>query len=80
MVGGGQSGLTAAARLAEDPNLAVAVVEAGSFYEIDTGNKTQVPFYENYFNEAPLTIDWGQYTTPQPVGSSELDRCIRPRC
>lgn len=38
VVGGGTAGLTIAARLAEDENTSVAVVEAGGFYQIDNGN------------------------------------------
>jgi len=60
--------LTVAERLAEDPKNSVAVVEAGSFYEISgDGNKTQIPAYEALYNSVLPTIDWGQFTTPQPV-------------
>lgn len=38
VVGGGTGGLAIAARLAEDKNISVAVVEAGGFYQIDNGN------------------------------------------
>lgn len=38
VAGGGTAGLTIAARLAEDENTSVAVVEAGGFYQIDNGN------------------------------------------
>jgi choline dehydrogenase-like flavoprotein len=42
IVGGGTGGLTIAARLAEDKNASVAVIEAGGFYQIDTGNGRSV--------------------------------------
>lgn len=46
VVGGGTAGNTIAARLAMDPaNYSVAVIQAGSFYEIMNGNLTQIPGY-----------------------------------
>jgi choline dehydrogenase-like flavoprotein len=42
IVGGGIGGLTIAARLAEDKNASVAVIEAGGFYQIDNGNGRSV--------------------------------------
>lgn len=38
VVGGGTAGLTIAARLAEDKDVSVAVVEAGGFYQVENGN------------------------------------------
>ena len=38
IVGGGTGGLAIAARLAEENNASVAVVEAGGFYQMDNGN------------------------------------------
>lgn len=72
MVGGGTAGLTVATRLAEDPTISVAVIEAGGFYEIDNGNRSIVPGYANYYtgsdpkNYNPL-VDWGFTTVPQTV-------------
>ncbi|KAK2594911.1 hypothetical protein QQS21_007359 [Conoideocrella luteorostrata] len=70
IVGGGTAGLTLATRLAEQQSGRVAVVEAGSFYEISNGNYSQVPATASYFTGTgekdwqPL-IDWGYHTTPQ---------------
>ncbi|KAI4114776.1 MAG: hypothetical protein LQ345_004504 [Seirophora villosa] len=72
IIGGGTAGLTVAERLSEDPTVSVAVIEAGGFYELDNGNKSQIPaFYLKDFNQtaAPETIqplvDWGYIIEPQ---------------
>lgn len=67
VVGAGTSGSTIAARLAEDPDVKVAVVEAGGFYQIENGNRSVVPGYSVFNFEifsAPVT-DWGILSTPQ---------------
>ncbi|KAI4204975.1 MAG: hypothetical protein LQ350_000827 [Teloschistes chrysophthalmus] len=72
IVGGGTSGLTVAKRLAEDPAVSVAVIEAGGFYEIESGNVSQIPAYATSniagnVSNAPPFIDWKFVTTPQPA-------------
>lgn len=71
VVGGGNAGLTVAARLAEDPTISVAVVEAGSFYEIENGNLSQIPAYDtSWTGKDPQDVnrvDWGFVTEPQKV-------------
>ena len=42
IVGGGTGGLTIAARLAEDKNISVAVIEAGGLYQVDNGEGRSV--------------------------------------
>ena len=75
IVGGGTAGLTIATRLASDPAISVAVIEAGGFYEIDNGNRSTVPGYATYYtgsdpsNYQPL-VDWGFTTVAQTVRSS----------
>lgn len=72
IVGGGNAGLTIATRLVEQKAGTVAVVEAGTFYEISNGNLSQVPATDGAFTGKaahdwqPL-IDWGYMTTPQKV-------------
>jgi len=39
---GGLAGLVVATRLAEYKNVSIAMLEAGSFYEITNGNNSQV--------------------------------------
>ncbi|PYH40869.1 GMC family oxidoreductase [Aspergillus saccharolyticus JOP 1030-1] len=71
IVGGGTAGLTIAARLAENVNLSIAVIEAGGFYEQDNSNVSQIPAYAvEYSSASPSTIqpevDWGIVTSSQP--------------
>jgi choline dehydrogenase len=68
IIGGGTAGLTVARRLSQSHT--VAVIEAGSFYEFDNGNFTQIPADASYYlGKNPLfqnpLIDWRQMTTPQ---------------
>ena len=79
VVGGGTAGLALARRLAQDANTTVAVVEAGSFYELDNGNRSTIPGYASYGSgNNPASsiingkIDWQQYTSPQLVSPSGL--------
>jgi hypothetical protein len=72
VVGGGTAGLAVAARLSEDPTKMVAVVEAGSFYELGNGNLSQIPINDVFWdgkdaNDVNPRVDWGFITTPQVV-------------
>lgn len=72
VVGGGTAGLTIASRLAAEPSISVAVIEAGGFYEADDGNISVVPGYCAVYagmdptDTNPL-VDWGFVTVPQAV-------------
>ena len=72
VVGGGNASLTIASRLFEDPIKLVAVVEAGSFYELTIGNLTQLPSDDIYWDgksplDVNLGVNWGFVITPQVV-------------
>lgn len=77
IIGGGTAGLTVAKRLAESPGISVAVIEAGSFYEINNGNFSQVPAYDVLYSSSdpasiqPL-VDWGIVTIPQQVRKHKI--------
>ncbi|KAF3769431.1 alcohol oxidase [Cryphonectria parasitica EP155] len=68
VVGGGTAGLVVANRLSEDPNVTVAIIEAGTWIAKSIGNLSEVPAYaselldENLVNPA---IGWEFTTTPQ---------------
>ncbi|KAM0718331.1 hypothetical protein Q7P37_006663 [Cladosporium fusiforme] len=71
IVGGGTAGLTIAARLAEDQDVSVAVVEAGGFYQLENGNGSVIPglcttqFVGSDLDDTQPLIDWGFATEPQ---------------
>lgn len=71
IVGAGPGGLVTASRLSENPDISVAVIEAGTWAEDVTGNLTTVPGYNGVFdlvatNITSSPIDWNFTTTPQP--------------
>lgn len=78
VVGGGTAGLTIAYRLAEDGTKTVAVIDAGGCYEVENGNTSVVPAYNQAYNyitpdslwDNPL-VDWGLLTTPQAGGGGQ---------
>lgn len=83
VVGGGNAGLAVAARLIEQNAGTVAIVEAGSFYEISNSNYSQVPATDGYFsgkgaNDWQPLVDWGYMTTSQAV--SIFQRSLAHQC
>lgn len=72
VIGGGQAGLTIAARLAENASLLIGVVEAGTFSYLTNGNLSEVPATDITYAGKDVDdwhpgIDWGFVTTPQEV-------------
>jgi choline dehydrogenase len=79
VVGAGCAGAVVATRLAST-GASVALIEAGTFYEISNGNQTQVPATAFTYMGKDATdwqpgIDWGFITTPQAVCSTPNSPC-----
>ncbi|KAL4761609.1 GMC family oxidoreductase [Aspergillus foveolatus] len=86
VVGGGTSGLALAARLAEDPGVTVAVVEAGGHYEIEGGMESIIPGFAAAANtgtdtsDDSLLIDWNFDTLPLTAANDRVLRYARGKC
>lgn len=63
IIGGGTAGLAVAARLSEDPNLSVGVLEAGPDARGSSNDGIDVPGY--YGQTLGSELDWQFETTPQ---------------
>jgi len=74
IVGGGTGGLTIAARLAEDKNVSVAVIEAGGFYQIDNGNGRSVMILSTGIQIIVLTA---LQCRPRSLRQSRRSSCAR---
>ncbi|PSN61153.1 alcohol oxidase [Corynespora cassiicola Philippines] len=78
IVGGGNAGLVLANRLSESGAHTVAVIEAGSFYEISNGNHSQVPRYmwdggSTTFEDVNPLVDWNFKTEPEEgIGGKQI--------
>ncbi|KAI2602723.1 choline dehydrogenase [Hypoxylon sp. NC1633] len=75
IVGGGTAGLALAARLSEDDSTSVAVVEAGTYYQITNPMLSSTPMGTSAFAGASPSdtnpgVDWSFVTIPQ-VGLNE---------
>lgn len=81
VVGAGAGGLVMAERLSEDPTINVAVVEAGTFYEVTDPVLASTPFGDVVFvgssivDSDPLA-DWEFVTVPQQgAGDRAIHYC-----
>ncbi|KAK4159203.1 putative GMC oxidoreductase [Cladorrhinum sp. PSN259] len=85
IVGGGTAGLTLANRLSANPNITVAVVEAGSFYQITNPVIGRTPVGDVLFAGAdpsdtnPL-VDWNFVTEPQAGANGRRIHYARGKC
>ncbi|OCL09667.1 GMC oxidoreductase [Glonium stellatum] len=83
IVGGGTSGLAIAARLAGNPLVTVAVIEAAGFYEIENGAGSIIPGLAaaqntgTSPNDTNALIDWNFVTTPQTGAANRKIRYAR---
>ncbi|KAL4228233.1 hypothetical protein ACF0H5_013666 [Mactra antiquata] len=77
IVGGGSAGSVLAARLSEDKETNVLLIEAGEFYDVNP--LVSVPL--NYLDLQNTTLDWKFYTEPQTASCLGLreQRSFWPR-
>lgn len=85
IIGGGTAGLTLAARLSEDPAVSVAVVEAGTYYQIGNPMFSSTPLGACAFigtspQDVNPAVDWGIATTPQKGASNREMHYTRGKC
>jgi choline dehydrogenase-like flavoprotein len=85
IVGGGTAGLALAARLTEDPSITVAVIEAGSLYQVTNPLLSTLPAGDVIFAGAsPLdtnpVVDWNFITTPQAGANGRRLHYPRGKC
>ncbi|KAE9399651.1 alcohol oxidase [Gymnopus androsaceus JB14] len=85
VIGGGTAGLTVAARLSENSSVTVAVIEAGTFYQIDVPVLASTPLGDVAFvGSRPLDSDplddWDFVTTPQPGAGGREIHYARGKC
>lgn len=85
IVGGGTAGLVLANRLSENPSVQVAVIEAGSFYDITNPVLSSTPAGDVIFaGAAPLDtnplVDWNFVTEPQAGANGRQLHYARGKC
>ncbi|KAK8016724.1 hypothetical protein PG993_014913 [Apiospora rasikravindrae] len=85
IVGGGTAGLVLAERLSEDASVKVAVIEAGTYYQVTNPVLSTTPAGDSFFAGAspsdtnPL-VDWNIVTTPQAGANGRRIHYARGKC
>ena len=84
IVGGGTAGLVVANRLSANPNLQVAVIEAGTIYEVSNPLLSSTPAGDVIgcgSSESPNpAVDWGFITQAMPGTNGRTVRYARGKC
>ncbi|KAK7999608.1 alcohol oxidase [Apiospora arundinis] len=85
IVGGGTAGLALAERLSEDPNLAVAVIEAGTYYQVTNPVLSTTPAGDSFFvgadpSDTNSLVDWNFVTVPQTGANGRRIHYARGKC
>jgi choline dehydrogenase len=83
VVGGGTAGLAISSRLAQAGH-SVAVIEAGSFYELGNSNMSQIPLFSPIGNGKSMAdtnaVDWQFQTQPQTAMFGVKAHYARGKC
>ncbi|KAI9687170.1 MAG: hypothetical protein M1822_002581 [Bathelium mastoideum] len=85
VVGGGNAGLAVAERLVEQNAGTVAVLEAGTYYELGNGNISSLPGDDGFYSGSGVTdyqplVDWGYDTVPQAGRFNKTVHYARGKC
>jgi choline dehydrogenase len=85
IIGGGTAGLVLANRLSEDSSIQVAVIEAGTFYQISNPLLSSTPAGDVIWAGAsPLDtnplVDWNFITVPQAGANGRKIHYARGKC
>ncbi|CAD6442243.1 d34d526b-2779-4c26-b517-ea3c29081a36 [Sclerotinia trifoliorum] len=85
IVGGGTAGLTIASRLSEDTETTVAVIEAGTFYQVSNLILSSTPAGHSFWigsspSDTNPLVDWNFVTTPQEGAAGRSIHYARGKC